>query len=114
MPMIEITTDQKVSHEQAVVLKTGLGSNISIFPGKPEARVMVAIKGEATMFFGGEEGPACLVSVALFLNQPEECYEKYSKVAIETVRKAFPNIPLERIYVKYQTLDHKAWGADYK
>lgn len=114
MPMIEVTTNQKVEKEQAEILKSGLGGNISIFPGKPESRVMVAIKDQAIMYFGGVEGPACLVSVALYLDQPDECYQKYSKVTIETVRKAFPNIPLNRIYVKYQTLTHKSWGAEFE
>lgn len=75
---------------------------------------MVAIKDQVYVFFAGEEGPAALVSVALYQEQPEESYAAYSKAAVETVRHALPQIPYERIYVKYQTLTHKSWGREFE
>lgn len=53
MPMIEVTTTEDVSEKQAETIKRGLGSNIAIF-NKPEVRVMVAIRGKAFMYFGGQ------------------------------------------------------------
>lgn len=72
MPMIEVTTSERINKEIADKIKKGLGGNISIFPGKPESRVMVSIKDQAYMYFGGIEGPTALISVALYLDQPEE------------------------------------------
>ena len=43
MPMIEFTTTEKVGESTAKAIKRALGGNISIFPGKPEARAMVVI-----------------------------------------------------------------------
>lgn len=113
MPMIEVVTSETVSHDQAFILKKGLGESIVTFPGKPESRVMVAIVDKAQMFFGGLEGPTALISVALYQAQPEATYDAYAKIAVKTIRTALPNIPLDRIYVKYQTLDHKAWGKQF-
>lgn len=113
MPMIEVTTTEKLNKKEAELIKSGLGQNISIFPGKPENRVMVSIKDQAYMYFGGKEGPTALVSVALYLDQPEQTYTDYSKVVVETITKALPQIPKDRIYVKYQTLTHKNWGIEF-
>ena len=113
MPMIEVTTTEIVDREAAIAIKKALGGNISIFPGKPESRVMVVIRDETPIFFGGEEGPAALISVALFGEQPDETYDKYARVAVEAIVKALPTIDKSRIYVKYQTLTHKAWGKDF-
>lgn len=113
MPMIEVTTSEKINKEIADKIKKGLGGNISIFPGKPESRVMISIKDQAYMYFGGIEGPTALISVALYLDQPEETYTEYSKVAVNTIIDALPQIPKDRIYVKYQTLTHKNWGKEF-
>lgn len=112
MPMIEVTATEKIGQNAALKMKRALGENITIFPGKVESRVMVVLKGDATIFFGGKEGPAALVSIALFKAQPEETYDKFAKVAIDAIVDALPVIPRDRIYVKYQTLDHKAWGKE--
>lgn len=114
MPMIEVTTSEKINKSIADQIKKGLGENIVIFPGKPEARAMVSIKDQAYMYFGGKEGPTALISVALYLEQPEETYTKYSKIAVETITKVLPQIPRDRIYVKYQTLTHKNWGKEFE
>lgn len=74
---------------------------------------MVSIKDQAYMYFGGIEGPTALISVALYLEQPEETYTEYSKVAVNTIIDALPQIPKDRIYVKYQTLTHKNWGKEF-
>lgn len=113
MPMIEVTTTEKLTKSQADTIKSGLGQNISIFPDKPESRVMVSIKDQAYMYFGGKEGPTALISVALYLEQPEQTYTDYSKVAVETIIKALPQIPKDRIYIKYQILKYKNWGIEF-
>lgn len=114
MPMIEVTTSEKVDRTIAEKIKKGLGENIVIFPGKPESRVMVSIKDQAYMYFGGKEGPTALISVALYLEQPEETYTNYARVAVETITEALPQIPKDRIYIKYQTLKFKNWGKEFE
>jgi len=112
MPMIEVTTTQSITKEIAEKIKKGLGENITIFPDKNESRVMVVIKGDTPIYFGGKEGPAALISIALFKPQPENTYDLYSKVAIDTIINAIPEVQRDRVYVKYQTLEFKAWGKD--
>ena len=112
MPMIEFTTTERVDKEAQTQIKKALGGNISIFPGKPEARVMVVIKDQTPIYFGGDEGPAALISVALLGEQPEETYDSYARTVISEILKVLPALRKERIYVKYDTLKHKAWGKD--
>ena len=112
MPMIEFTTTERVDQKTAIAIKRALGANIGIFPGKPEARVMVVIRDQTPIFFGGEPGPAALVSVALLGEQPAPTYDEYARTVIQQIIQALPALTKERIYVKYQTLEHKAWGKD--
>lgn len=112
MPMIEVTTTERLTKLACEEIKSSLGKNITIFPGKDESRVMVVLKGDTQIYFGGQEGPACLVSVALFKPQPSETYDTYSKLIVDTIVKAIPTIEKSRIYVKYQTLEFKAWGKE--
>lgn len=112
MPMIEFTTTEKVGESTAKAIKRALGGNISIFPGKPEARAMVVIHDQTPIFFGGEPGPAALVSVALVGEQPAATYDEYARTVIQQIIQILPNLTKERFYVKYQTLEHKAWGKD--
>ncbi len=112
MPMIEVTTTEDVSEKQAETIKRGLGSNIAIF-NKPEVRVMVAIRGKAFMYFGGQPGPTAMISLSLVGEQTEKAYMDYAKKAVETLTTALPQIPKARIYVKYDTIVHKAWGGQF-
>lgn len=112
MPMIEVTTTEHLKKTTCDKIKSSLGENITVFPGKDESRVMVVLRGDTPIYFGGKEGPACLISVALFKPQPNDTYDNYSKIVIETIVKNIPTIDKSRIYVKYQTLEFKAWGKE--
>lgn len=112
MPIIQVTTTEKLSEENRIVIKTALGEGITTFPGKPEERVMVIFHQEDPIFFGGKPGPAAFVSVTLKGEQPEDTYDTYSKMAVDTILKTLPQIPKERIYVGYYTVEHVGWGKN--
>ena len=112
MPIIEVNTTERLSEEKTIKIKSLLGGNISIFPGKPEERVMVIFNEEKTIFFGGKPGPAALISVTLKGKQPDDSYDTFSRLAIDTLVSTLPQIPKERIYVTYRIIDQVGWGKD--
>ncbi len=55
MPYINIKTNVKVSKEMCDEIKSYIGENIGLISGKTEARLMICIEGENTMYFAGDD-----------------------------------------------------------
>ena len=85
MPFINIMVNTEVTQEKQLAVKTKLGKAISVFPGKSESYLMINIKPECNLYFGGKsDTPIC------------------------KIMKEELNIPQDKTYVTYQEIEN--WG----
>jgi len=112
MPCIQIKTNQKTAGEKADRIKTGLGSIISMFPGKTEEWLMVTIEDNCQIYFGGQTGrPMAMVEVKLLGNAIDpiiagKVTEKITKL-LEEILKTAP----QDIYIKYEASQDWGWNG---
>ena len=107
MPFIEVKTNAAVSAETAEQLKAGLGRAITAIPGKSEAWLMVNICGGQNMYFQGSDAPCAMVEVKLYGGASSSAYQNMTERATDVVSKCL-NVSPNRIYVKYDEVEH--WG----
>jgi phenylpyruvate tautomerase PptA (4-oxalocrotonate tautomerase family) len=107
MPCIQTTVNVKITPAQEEAVKCRLGQAITLLPGKSEQWLMLTFRGDARVYFQGNDAPAAYVEVALFGRAPDAAYEKLT-AAVTTILEEELKIPASRIYVKYEETSH--WG----
>ena len=106
MPYIDLKTSVPVSDEKARRLKEGFGAAIRDL-GKTESWLMVGIEGEKQLFFKGEDGDFAIAQIALFGRASEAQYDNMTADVCALISDVL-EIGCDRIYVKYEEVDH--WG----
>ena len=110
MPYIDITTTKLATEAEAAELKTRLGELISIFPGKSEQWLMIALRDGCKMAFRGTtDADTAMVEVKLFGKAAKGACDEFTKEACIALNEVL-NIPTDRIYVKYE--ECFLWGYD--
>ena len=113
MPYIHVKTNQTISAETAAVIKSQLGKAITAIPGKSEGWLMIALDGDALMYFQGTDAPAAMVSVSLFGSASANALNTLTAHITGILTDAL-GISSDRIYVSYHPTDHWGWnGSDF-
>lgn len=108
MPFINIMVNTEVTQEKQLAVKTKLGKAISVFPGKSESYLMINIKPECNLYFGGKsDTPIAMGEVKLFGSSTREYYEKFTAEFCKIMKEEL-NIPQDKTYVTYQEIEN--WG----
>ncbi len=111
MPFIRVTTNEKITKENANLLTMELGVGIECIEGKTESWLMLEFKGEAQMAFSGSCAPCAMVEVDLLGRASESDKSALTNSLCHIVNFVL-NIPSDRIYVRY--LETDTWGYDHK
>ena len=107
MPCINAKVSVPLEPEKKDALKADFGKAISLM-GKPETYLMVCLKENATIYFGGkklERGAFVEVSA---LGQIDSGQSQKMSAEICDILKRRLNIPGDGVYITYQ--GYKDWG----
>lgn len=111
MPYLEILTTTKVEKAEEIKLHHELARLIELIPGKSERWVMTHIEDEAKMAFAGSnDEPVAMVTVKTFGELLTEQYDMLTKEICPSLSSAL-NVPQERLYVKYESINHWGWNG---
>lgn len=108
MPYLNIQTNQAISPEAQESLLSGSSRIVSEGLGKSEEFMMVSIKDEIPMIFGGKPGPTAFLeikSIGIAGDKTKEICRQLCEL-VHTVA----DIPPERVYVKFNDVQRSMWG----
>lgn len=107
MPYIQIRTNVRINEAQAKVMKSVVGKDIQLLPGKSEAWLMVEIEDQRKLFFQGSEEPCAIAEVKVYGSSDPESYQKLTAKITADLQQML-NLRKDRIYVEYEETEH--WG----
>ena len=111
MPYIEAKTTKTVTKSQEDALFSALGKAIELLPGKTEEWLMLNVEGDKKMAFRGKtDEDMAFLTVALVGKAGAENYEKLTARLCELCWEILDIAP-ERVYVKYEEVDHWGWNG---
>lgn len=107
MPFIDVKLSKKITDEEKELLKSDLGSSISIMH-KPESYLMVGIADNYDLYFAGKKlENGAFVSVSLFGQVSPADAEKMTANICNILNKRF-SVSGNDVYVTYSGV--KDWG----
>jgi phenylpyruvate tautomerase PptA (4-oxalocrotonate tautomerase family) len=107
MPLLSIETNQNFPDKQSVLLQT-VSSSVAKLLGKPEQYVMVRLRHNPAMWFGGSNDPTAYIQLKS-LGFPEQHTKAFSQTLCQLVKKEL-GIPTNRIYIEFCNPDRHMWG----
>lgn len=111
MPFIGSKVTVKISKEKEEVIKSELGKAITLIEGKSEKFLMVGFEDEYKLYFGGEKlEKGAFVEIKIFGKASNEEYENLTAKVCNIYNKEL-GIPKDKIYVKYEEIDHWGWNG---
>ena len=111
MPFINSKVNVALSEEEKTALKTKLGQAISLIPGKSESWLMVGFEDNCSLYFRGNNNTKlAFVEVKIFGHASERDYDRLT-AEICKIYKDVLSIAQDKIYVKYEEVDHWGWNG---
>lgn len=109
MPFILSKVSTKISAEQEISLKQGLGRAIACIPGKSEKYLLCEFEDNCRLWLCGEHDmPIAYITVSIFGNEThignDRLFKEITKLFGEVL-----GISSERVYIKYD--DISVWGV---
>lgn len=108
MPFLSLKTNQDLTDQQKLDLKTLFGQAIESIPGKNEQNLMVIFDPQSSIFLKGKEVPAALVNMDIFGTPQHQGYPDLAQAITFAIHRVL-DIPLENIYIDFY--DIKAWSV---
>jgi len=106
MPTLSITSNVDIHDPDTLAVQAS--KLVADMLGKPEMYVMVLVKPNCTLYFGGNNNPAALLSLHS-LGLPEvqikSCSEKLCGFINQHLK-----IPADRIYINFESPERNHWG----
>lgn len=107
MPFINSITSIPLSPETKELVKTRLGASMPLI-NKSETWLMVGFADNNSLYFkGNQDAPTAIITVSLFGAAQKDQYQELTR-EITSIFQEEAGIPSDRIYVKYEEVDH--WG----
>lgn len=106
MPYLKLQTNKEIEDRKGIVSK--LSRVVAEETGKPESYVMVALENRVELSLGGNHEPAVfmeLKSIGLSSGQTGNISAALSQVITD-----YLDIPADRIYIVFASIDRKMWG----
>ena len=104
MPLLNISTNQKIKNEQILLEKSS--QFISSLLKKSETYVMVKLTDSLQMYFAGTDKPCCFIEI-------KSIGSLNTSMMSKTICEFFSSemeIPINRIYIYFQDVDSNMWG----
>ena len=108
MPLIKLRTNVSIKKDQTPQLMSEFSQLLASETGKPERYVMVEVKGDREMLFGGTSEPLAYVeckSIGLSSGQAKSLSQ-----AISQVLNTQLNITADRVYIEFSNCPAEFWG----
>ena len=110
MPYLKIETNKQLNDIARQELLKKTSNFIATMLGKPEKYVMVSLKLDAPMLFGGGTQPTAYVELKSIGLRRDQC-PAYSKAICDYV-EAELNIAPDRTYIEFSDIDGTMFGWD--
>lgn len=107
MPSIVMYTNVEVPKERAEELKKAMVVSWEKLPGKSERWLMISLKDNVKMFFGGRDTPAAFVNFKIYGSLGAEACEILNEEFLTDVSQVL-GIQKERIFVAHD--ECPSWG----
>ncbi|HEM2542449.1 TPA: hypothetical protein U0398_001504 [Streptococcus suis] len=108
MPFLSLKTNQHLTDQVKIDLKTLFGQAIRTIPGKSEENLMVMFEAQSSIFLKGNEVPVALVKMDIFGVPQHQGYSDLAQAVTFTIHEVL-DIPLENIYIDFY--DIKSWSV---
>ncbi len=108
MPLIKLRTNVSIGEDKTSSLMNELSQLLARETGKPESYVMIEVKGDRNMLFGGTTEPLAYVeckSIGLSAGQATSL-----SPAICQVLNTQLNISTDRVYIEFSHCPAEFWG----
>lgn len=111
MPFINSRVSVAMTEEQKDTIKTKFGEAITTL-GKSESWLMVGFDDKYCLYFQGvKPEKTAMVEVALFGKAGAAAYDKFTAQVCSIFGEVL-GIPAEKIYVKYEEVNHWGWNGN--
>lgn len=111
MPFIGSRVTVKISPEKEQVLKDRLAKAADSILGKKEKYLMVGFEDEYKLYFGGEKlEKGAFVEVKICGRSTHEAFEEMTAEVCRIYEEEL-GIPQDKIYVKYEEVEHWGWNG---
>ncbi|CAI9097225.1 OLC1v1033601C3 [Oldenlandia corymbosa var. corymbosa] len=108
MPCLNLSTNVNLEGVDTSAILSEASKSVAKIIGKPEAYVMVVLKGSVPMTFGGSEQPSAYGELVSIGGLNSDVNKKLS-AAIATILEGKLNVPKNRFYLKfYDTKAHRS------
>ena len=112
MPCIQMKTNVKVNEEAAQAIKSQLGKEISLFPGKSEQWLMVTLEDDCRIWFRGETGrPMAMVEVKIYGSSVDSAAAEKMTGRICSLLQNELGIDPADVYVAYAAVPDWGWNC---
>jgi phenylpyruvate tautomerase len=112
MPYCSIRTNVSIERESKQILLKKVSTFIAVLLGKPESYVMISIKPESALIFGGSDQPAAFVRLKSIGLSRDRCTVYSEKIGNFLEQEL--NVPKDRVYIDFTDLDGKMFGWNGK
>ncbi|KAK6943424.1 Macrophage migration inhibitory factor, partial [Dillenia turbinata] len=100
MPCLNISTNVSLDGVDTSSILSELTTSVAKLIGKPEAYVMVVLKGSVPISFGGTEQPAAYGELVSIGGLSPDTNKKLS-AAISTTLETKLSVPKSRVFIKF-------------
>ena len=114
MPFINSKVSVPLTDSEKETLKGKLGQAISLIPGKSESWLMVGFEDNYALYFKGKnDTKLAYVEVKIVGGTTDEAYDKLTARLCQIYEEVL-GIPQDKIYIKYEEVEHWGWnGANF-
>jgi phenylpyruvate tautomerase len=106
MPTLSISSNVDIQDTDALAVQAS--KLVTDMLGKPEMYVMVLVRPNCTLYFGGNNNPAALLSLHS-LGLPEAQIKSFSELLCGFINQQL-DIPVDRIYINFESPPRTHWG----
>lgn len=112
MPFIDLKTTKPISEQNEKELREAFGRAITALSGKSEQWLMLNFTDNCRMAFRGQTSPdLAMLEVKIYGEASPKEYNRLTGILTETVSKTLGIAP-DRIYVKYEEIEHWGWNGE--
>jgi len=112
MPYFNIDTNQKLDPESIRITMQKASALIADLLSKPESFVMVSVRPDGALIFGGTPEPAAFVSLKSIGLPKERCSELSEKICDFILNEL--GVPPERVFIEFKDLERSLFGWNAK
>ncbi len=108
MPLLHITTNQRVQDDHRETVLKKASAQVAEMLSKPESYVMVVLDDGTDMLFAGSDEPVAYLELKS-LGLPEDDTSRLSLTLCNLMNELL-GVPVERVYIEFAGPARHLWG----